>query len=111
MAAVAISRLRLLVERPQQRPLCDIDEVASVDDRAHRILDLSPRMRRLGAVAIERDELADEPARRGAIVGGARLGERHMHFRDPDLSPTPTIFARGDADQPDQEYERAKTSP
>ena len=40
--------LRLVVERPQQRALGDVDEIASVDDRPRRILDLSSCMRRPG---------------------------------------------------------------
>ena len=102
--------LRLVVERPQQRALGDVDEVASVDDRARRVLDLSPRVRRLGPVAIERDELANKAARRGAIVGRARVSEGDMHFRDPRLARNRQNLARRDADEADQEHE-AKDEP
>ena len=78
--------LRLVVERPQERALGDVDEVASVDDRARRVLDFRAGARRLGPVAIERHEPADEAARRGAIVGRARVSEGDMHFRDPRLA-------------------------
>ena len=97
--------LRPVVERPQQRALGDVDEVAPVDDRARRILDLRPRARRLRPVAIERDQLADEAARRGAIVGRARLGEGDMHLRDPRLARHRDDLARRDANEADQEHQ------
>ena len=62
-------------------------------------------MRRLGPVAIERDESPDEPARRGAIVGRARLGEGEVHFDDPRLACDRDDLARRDADETDQEHE------
>ena len=101
---------RLVVERPQQRALGDVDEVAPVDDGARRILDFRARARRLGPVAVERDQSADEPARRGAIVGRARLGEGDMHFRDPRLPPDGNDLARRDANKADQNT-RPNTTP
>ena len=105
MAAVGDLALRLLVERPEQRALGDVDEIAPVDDRARRVLDLGARARRLRPVAIERDELADQPARRGAIVGGARRGEGDMHFGDPGLARDRDHLARRDADEADEEQQ------
>ena len=43
--------LRLVVEGPQERALSDVDEVAPVDDRARRFLDLRSGARRLRPVA------------------------------------------------------------
>ena len=97
--------LRLVVEGPQKRALGDVDEVAPVDDRARRVLDLRSRSRRLRPVAVERDQSTDQAARRGAIVGRARLGEGDMHFRDPRLTRDGDDLARRDADQADQEHE------
>ena len=97
--------MRLGVERPQQRAFGDVDEVASVDDRARRILDLGPGARRLRPVAIERDEPADEAARRGAVVGRARHREIDMHLRDPRLARDRDNLARRDANEADQEHE------
>ena len=102
--------LRPLVERPEQRALGDVDEVAPVDDRARRVLDFSPRARRLRPMAIERHELADKAARRGAIVGRARLSERDMHFRDPRLARHRQNLARRDANEADEEHD-AKGKP
>ena len=81
--------LRLVVEGPKKRALSDVDEVAPVDDRARRFLDLRARARRLRPVAIKRDQLADQAARRGAIVGRARVGESDVHFRNPRLARRP----------------------
>ncbi len=69
------------------------------------ILDLRAGARHLGPIAIERDKLADEPARGGAIIGRARLGEGDMHFRDPRLAADGDDLARRDADQAGQEHE------
>ena len=71
---------------------------------ARRFLDLRSRSRRLRPVAIKRDQLADQAARRGAIVGRARLGEGDVHFRDPRLAPDCDDLARRDADKADQEH-------
>ena len=103
LAAAAISALRLLVERPQQRPLGDVDQVAPVDDRARRVLDLGARARGLRPVAVERDEPADELSRRVAVVGGARRGEGDMHLGDPRLARDRDDLARDQADEPDEE--------
>ena len=105
LAAVCDFALRLVVERSQQRPLGDVDEIASVDDRAHRILDLSSCMRRIRPVAIERYELPHQTARRDAIVGSPRLGEGDMHFGDPGLARDRDHLARRNADEADQEHE------
>ena len=97
--------LRLVVERPQERPFGDVDEVASVDDPPHRILDLRPGVRRLGPLAIERDELHDEAARRDAIVSGAGVGEGDMHLGNSCLARDCDHFARRNADEADQEHQ------
>ena len=96
---------RLQVERTQQRALGDVDEVAPVDDRARRVLDLGPRARRLRPVAIERDKLADEASRRDAVVGRARLRQLDMDFRDPRLPRDRDDLAHRDANEADQEHE------
>ena len=97
--------LRPVVEGAQKRAFGDVDEVAPVDDRARRILDLRPRVRRLRPVAVERGELADQAARRGPIVGRARVGESDMHLRDPRLARDRQNLARRDANEADQEHE------
>ena len=97
--------MRPLVERPKKRALGDVDEVAPVDDRARGVLDFSPRARRLRPMAIERDELADQAARRGAIVGRARVSERDMHLRDPRLARHRQNLARGNPDDADEEHD------
>ena len=105
MAARRDFALRLVVERPQQRSLGDVDEIASVDDRAHRILDLSSCVGGIRPVAIERDELPHQTARRDAIVGSARLGEGDMHLGDPGLARDRDHLARCNADEADQEHQ------
>ena len=105
LAAAAISPCALSSSGTQKRALGDVDEVAPVDDRARRFLDLRSRARRLRPVAIKRDQLADQTARRGAIVGRARLGEGDVHFRDPRLARDRENLARRKADEADQEHE------
>ena len=96
--------LRLVVEGTQKRALSDVDQVAPVDDRARRIVDLRAGVSHLGPIAVERDKSTDETPRRGAIVGRARLGEGDMHFRDPRLAPDRDDLARRDADEAGQEH-------
>ena len=103
LAAAAISRLRLVVERPEQRALRNVDEVAPVDDGAGGVLGLGARAGRLRPVAVERDELADEFPRPVAVVGGAGLGEAHMHLGDPRLARHGDDLARDEADEADEE--------
>ena len=67
-------------------------------------LDFSPRARCLRPAAIKRDELADQAARLGAIVGRARPGEGDVHFRNSRLARDRDHLPRRDADDADQEH-------
>src|ERR1700722_10349975 len=102
--------LRLLVKGLQEGALRKIDEVTSIDDRARGLVDLRPGASHFWPIAIERDELANEAARRGAIVGCARLGESDMHFRDPRLAPHCDDLARRDANHAGQEHKAEKNA-
>ena len=62
-------------------------------------------MRRLGPVAIKRDELAHKAARGGAIVGSAGVSEGDVHFGNPRLARNRDDLARRDADEADQEHQ------
>ena len=67
------------------------------------VLDLGAGPRRLRPVAVERDELADERARRVAVVGGAGRGERDMQFGDPRLAGDREDLAGDEPDEADEE--------
>ncbi len=105
LAAAAISPCALSSRGRKKRALSNVDEVAPVDDRASGFLDLRARARRLRPVAVKRDQLADQAARRGAIVGCARVGESDVHFRNPSLPPDRDDLARRKPNEADQENE------
>ena len=96
-------RLRLGVERPEQRAFGDVDEVAAVDDRARGFQSFGPCARRLRPLFVERDQPAYERAGEFAIVRRAGPRERRVQFRDPALPHHRGDFASREAQQADHE--------
>jgi hypothetical protein len=98
------------VQRAQQSPLGDVDEIAPVDDGAHRLGRLRASRRRFGTACVECDQLADQRARRVAIIAGSGRSKTGMQARNAALAQNGDKLARGDRGQRDQ-GQRAEADP
>jgi len=91
------------VERLDQRPLGDLDEIAPVDDFGRRPLDFRPRRRRLGPGYVERDEPRHGGAGEIAVVARMRRGEIGVQLGDAPLTRQRRELARRDPDDARQQ--------